>query len=255
MAEMIEDEAVDGIDAVGLEVEAELGQIVEPGRPAGEQASVAEIFEIELVLAEGHGIADEFLDQIGHGDDALGAAVFIKDDREALRAGEEAAEQIERLHRLGDEGGRAHKLGIGDGGIEQQRLDVEDAEDVIGRVAIDGHAMVALGLELADGFLVGEIVGDGEDIDARRHAIADGLVTKLDDFLDDLGFRRLERAFLGADFHERLQFVIAQDLGRLEAFGVKVLAIQSEKLCRRRLIGSSNGIASCRVRTPIFAML
>src|ERR1700716_2728498 len=63
--------------------------------------------------------------------------------------------------------------------------------------------------QLRDGFFISEVVGQREGIDARRHAILRGLVAELDDFLDHLAFRFVERALLFAHLDERLEFLVA----------------------------------------------
>ena len=142
--------------------------------------------------------------------------MFVHDDGETLRMFQEAAEEGDGVHRLGDERRRGHLLGVVGGGIEEKGADVEHAEDVVGRLAIDGHAAEAARAELGDEFLIGEVIGDGESIDARGHAVLRVLVAELDNLLDHLAFVFLERAFLGAEFHEGLEFVFVQEMAGAE---------------------------------------
>ena len=81
------------------------------------------------------------------------------------------------------------------------------------------------------------------------------LVAELDDFLDHFALGGLERAFLGADLDERLEFLFAEHAVGLEAARRELFGDPSERLCRRRLTGSSSGMASCSARTPSFAKL
>ena len=103
-------------------------QVVEPRVAADEKPPVLERLDVKIGLPERHGVADDFFDDIGERDDSFGAAEFIDHDREPLRMGEKAAEQIVRAHRFRHERRRAQVLGIVIVGIEQERFDVENAE-------------------------------------------------------------------------------------------------------------------------------
>ena len=61
---------------------------------------------------------------------------------------EEGAQEIDRLHRLGDEGGGREQLDVVELRREEEAAHVEHAEDVVRRLAIDRHEAMAAGAEL-----------------------------------------------------------------------------------------------------------
>ena len=65
-----------------------LAQIVEPGVAAHEEAPVLQRLDVEIGVAQRRGVADDFLDDIGQGDDSFGPAEFIDHDGEPLGVGE-----------------------------------------------------------------------------------------------------------------------------------------------------------------------
>ena len=173
--------------------------------------------DVERLLGERHGIADDLLDDVGQRDDALGAAVFIHDDGQPLRMIEEAAQQIDRLHRLRHEGRRERAAPCSArwdrAGNRARRARRGCRPASRHRPARGGSA----GAQPRDEFLVGQIVGQREGIDARRHAILRRLVAELDDFLDHLALRLVQRALLGAQFHERFELLFAENMARSSA--------------------------------------
>ena len=94
------------------------------------------------------------------------------------------------------------------GGIEQEQFYIDDAEDLVGRVGVNRDASMAFLLQTRNRFFIGQIIRQGEAIDARRHAIFRRFIAKFDDFFDHLGFFFLQRALLFADFKQRVQFFI-----------------------------------------------
>ena len=187
-----------------------LAEVVEPGVPADEEAPILERLDVEIGIAQRRGVAHDFLDDVGKRDDSFRAAEFIDHDGEPLRMGEKTAEQIHRFHRLRHEGGRDQHLGVMLAGIEQKQFHVEDPDDLVRSVRIDRHAAMAPLLQLRDRFFVRQVVRQREGIHPRRHAILRGLVSQLDDLLDHLAFRFVQRALLFAHLDQRLEFFVAQ---------------------------------------------
>ena len=83
--------------------------------------------------------------------------------------------------------------------VEQEQFYVDDPEDLIGRIGVNGDAAVAFLLQARNCILVSQIVRQHEAVHARRHAILRSLIAELDDFLDHLSFAVVKRAFLLAD--------------------------------------------------------
>ena len=185
-------------------------QIVEPRVAAHEKTPVLERFDVKIGVAQRRGIADNFFRNVVERDDPFRAAEFIDDNGEPLGVGEKTAEQIHRFHRFRDIRRRAHQLGVMLGRIEQEQFHVEHADDLVRRIGVDGDAMVAALAQLRDRLFVRQVVGQRERIHSGRHAILSGLVAELDDFLDHLGFRLLQRPFFFADFNQGLEFFIGQ---------------------------------------------
>ena len=84
--------------------------------------------------------------------------------------------------------------------IEQEHFHVDDPENLIGCVHVDGHAAMTFVFQARDRFLVRQIVRQCESIDARRHAILRRLVAEFNDLLDHLSFRFIQCTFFFADW-------------------------------------------------------
>ncbi len=100
--------------------------------------------------------------------------------------------------------------------VEQKHFHIDDPGNLIGRLHINRHAAVALFFQARDRLFIRQIVRQRESVHPRRHAIFRGFVAQLDDLLDHLAFRLLQRTFLFADFYQRLQFLIAQTRARAQ---------------------------------------
>ena len=94
--------------------------------------------------------------------------------------------------------------------VAQERRHVQHALDVIRGFAIDGHVGEALPAKHRDGVGIGEIVGEREHFETRRHAIVGRLITELDDLGNHLALRLVQRALFGAEFHERINLVLGE---------------------------------------------
>src|SRR2546423_3246806 len=187
-----------------------LAQVVQARVTAHEKPAVLEWFDVKLGVAQGQGVADDFLCNIGERDNSFGAAEFIHDDGETLGVREKAAEQIHRLHRFRDVGRCAHQLGVMVAWIEEEQFCVEDADDLVRRVGVNRNAVMPALPQLRDCVFIRQVVGQRERIDPRRHAILRGFVAELDDFLDHFAFGLVERALFLANFDEGFEFLVAQ---------------------------------------------
>jgi hypothetical protein len=66
---------------------------------------------------------------------------------------------------------------------------------------------------------VREVVGHRERVHARGHAVFRGLVAELDDLLDHLALRLVQRAILGAQLDQCFEFVFVEKVPGLERGG------------------------------------
>src|SRR5205814_1920403 len=95
ITEPVEDQAADGVESVGFQFEPEmLAQVVQARVAAHEKPAVLERFDVKFGVAQGQGVANNFLGNIVERDDSFGAAEFIHDDGETLGVREKTAEQI-----------------------------------------------------------------------------------------------------------------------------------------------------------------
>ncbi len=87
-------------------------------------------------------------------------------------------------------------------------LGVDDADDVLGAVGgfVDGDAGVLLFDDAGAGLLDGHVGGEGEDLAARGHDLADGDVVELDGAMDDLFLEDGEQAHAAGGGGDELEF-------------------------------------------------
>ncbi len=123
--------------------------------------------------------------------------------------GEKAAQQFHRRHCFRDEGGWNEGLGIMLRGIKQELFHVDDPCDLVRRLGIDRDPPVPPFLAEPDRLLVRQIVRQDKSIDPRGHAILRRFVAQLDDFLDHLALRLVQRAFRFAHFNQRFELLVA----------------------------------------------
>ena len=69
-------------------------------------------------------------------------------------------------------------------------------------------------LYLRDRLFVRAIIRQEERVDPRRHAILRRLITELDDLLDHLAFRLVQRSFFLGDLEERAEFFVGDPAAR-----------------------------------------
>ena len=74
------------------------------------------------------------------------------------------------------------------GGIHQEHFYIDDPENLIGRIGINGDTAVTFLLQTRDHFLIRQIIWQHEAVNARRHTILCRFIAQFDDFLDHFGF-------------------------------------------------------------------
>ena len=163
--------------------------------------------DVELVFE----FADDLLEDVFGGDDADGGAELVDDDGDVAAALLELLEELDGEFGLGDDGDLAHDLAEGEAGVAFAAeaegdaaevheagdvFGVDDADDVFGAVGgvVDGDAGVLLFDDAGAGLLDGHVGGEGEDLAARGHDLADGDVVELDGAVDDLFLKDGEQA-------------------------------------------------------------
>src|SRR5271170_1001446 len=205
VAEMCEEEAGEGFDAcfareppVELIAEvAESGAAVERhGSGGAEEWGLA---DVELVFE----LADDLLEDIFSGDEADGGAELVDDDGDVAAALLKLLEELDGELGFGDDCDLAHDFAEGDAGLALAAhgesdgaevheagdvFGVDDADDVLGASEgiVDGDARVLLFDDAGGGLLEGHVGGEGEDLAAGGHDLADGDVVGLDGAVDDL---------------------------------------------------------------------
>ena len=194
-------------------------EIVQAGMAADEKLSILQRLDIQLLIAARDGIAQDFLHDICGGDDSLRAAKFIHHDGKALGMGEKKLQEVERAHGLGHKGGRNQRFRVVHREIEQKISDIKDPDDLIRRVHIDRNAPQPFLAQKVDRFLIAQVVRQHEGVDPWGHAILGRFVAQLDDFLDHLSFRFVERTFFLAHFDEGLEFLVAEPLAFVQMRG------------------------------------
>ena len=242
MPDLGDNVAADGVDAVRLQLDAgAIREIVEACLAANEKAIAIEFLDVEIGVAERRGVANDVLDNVGERNDAFDAAEFIDDDGHALGTRQETAEQIERAHGFGDERRRQQHLRVVRARIHQENFRVENAEDVVRVIGVDGHALVPSGLQQRDRFVICKVVRQRKSVDARRHAILRGFVAQFEDFLDHLALGLVQRALFLTDLDQRLEFFVAQVRARAQLLRRKKSTMAMLTRSSPRPSVSSNG--------------
>ena len=142
-------------------------------------------------------------------------AVLVDDDGHVRVAAAHLAEELLRPLELGDEEGRIdvlrqrERLLVGVGEIEEV-LGVEDADDVVDGAAVDRQAReLLLPQQHAHGGEGGRL-GQGHDLRARDHDVADGLVPELDDLVEQALLLPVDDALVGAEVEDALELLLRQ---------------------------------------------
>ena len=143
-------------------------------------------------------LADDLLQQVLERHDSLDGAVLVDDERQVLVLAPELAEERGEVLRLRDDVGRTHDLLDGDvldpavvEGAEEV-ADVEDADDVVERAAVDGIAGVRGVDHRRKRLLRGELDGEGDDLGPRDHDVVGLLVGEVEDLVEHLLLRLLD---------------------------------------------------------------
>src|SRR6056297_2995508 len=176
--QQVQQEAGQGVDMLLGQGQAEAAVNVAQGRAAVDHEHARlegpdqGVLEIVFVLD----LADDLLDDVLEGDDALDAAVFVHDNREVDLLAAEGLQQ--RFHRLGfrHEIGRPRDVAHGEGlrlaDETQNFLDMNNADDLVEVAVINRKAgMAGLGADL-DQLTERGIDSDADDLGARHHDIA-----------------------------------------------------------------------------------
>ena len=107
--------------------------------------------------------------------------------------------------------------------IEKEAFHIQNAENLVRAIPVDRHPAMAFTPNQRHDLLVGELVGEGERIDARRHAVLHSLVAQFNDFLDHFPFAETKFSFLDAQLDQGFKFFVVQVVRRKWAFfGEKV---------------------------------
>ena len=181
-----------GVDVLILGQAQRLVKVVHAGRAGHEPAAVRLLAEVlgGLVVFVPD-LAHQLFKNVLEGDDALGAAVFVHDDCHVMVLLPQSAQQ------LGDLGGAGGVEGGGDEVLHRDGLfqtgDVEillmdDADDVVNGVVIDGQAGIAGFCERLRKLFQRNIVLHGHHVYARRQDLLHLHVIELDGAADELAF-------------------------------------------------------------------
>ena len=181
-----------GVDVFILGQVQRLVKVVHAGRAGHEPAAVrllAEVLSGLVVFVPD--LAHKLFQNVLEGDDALGAAVFVHDDCHVMVLLPQGAQQ------LGDLGGAGGVEGGGDEVFHRDGLfqtgDVEiflvdDADDVVHGVVIDGQAGIAGFCEGLRKLFQRNIVLHGHHVYAGRQDLLHLHVVELDGAADELAF-------------------------------------------------------------------
>src|SRR5207248_2812580 len=84
-----------GVDSVCFQFKPKLlSQVVQTRPPAYQKFSILERLDVKISISSSwRSIAENFIDDIGHGDDSFGATELIDHDGEGLRMSEEKFQQ------------------------------------------------------------------------------------------------------------------------------------------------------------------
>ena len=173
-------------------VQLDAGELLEVGQVeqtvdlhlAGEQPPSGRPRDVVLVAD----VADDLLDQVLEGDDAVGAAVLVDDDGEVL-AGPAHLRQ-RRQHLLGRRQGRDLADDLGDLGRRcvvgrEQVAQVQEADHVVVRGAEHRVARVRRRAGQRGGLRDGELTVEEVDLGARHHHLVELALARGEDLVDE----------------------------------------------------------------------
>ena len=184
--------------------------------------------QVELVLD----LADDLLQEILEGDDPLRRAVLVDDDRHVLVRAPELGEERGQVLRLGHDVGRAQQRGeldLGDRAVVERRdevADVEDADDLVERLAEDGVAGVGRLEHGTESLLRCHLDRDADHLGTGHHHVRRLLVGEVEHLVEHLALVLLDLASLGRHLEQHLQ------LGLRVGLAVGVVGIDADQPLR-----------------------
>jgi hypothetical protein len=224
-----EDVARDRVEVLAVDLRTELlVEVVDRERPVDSNRRLVHMLDglvrkIELVLD----IADDLLEQILQRHDSRGRAVLVDDDGHVLARAAELGEQRPQVFRLRYDVRRAHEILERDGPVRLavDRCDdvphVDDAHDVVQRVAVDRIPGVRRLEHRRHRLLRHELERYADDVRARDHDVRDLLLGEVEDLVEHLAFVLLDLSVLGRDLEQHLQLCLRMRLslgeGRVDA--------------------------------------
>jgi len=164
-------------------------------------------------------IADDLLDQIFDGDEAVGTAIFVDHQRELDMRRLHLHQQIEHRHRWRHKQDRP--LDFADSGVapaksailrldkSQHVLEVNQADGIVECLAIDRKPRMLRLTEQHDKIRNGGVLLDRHDVGARDHDIADLEFTDLEQIGEHRAFLRRKRDALALAFLDELLEILA----------------------------------------------
>ena len=167
-------------------------------------------------------VADDFLDQILDGDDAVGAGIFVDHHRKVRAACAHVGQHVKRAARLRHEQRLAHqRLPVSWRLLAQREegkdvLDVNHADDGIERLAVDRQAAVAVLGKRADDFLPCGRGRQGDDLAARNGDIVGIVLAEMQQIAQHLTLDRREIA-VARDLAAGVILVLVDDFLKLRA--------------------------------------
>ena len=248
-AELPEDEAADRVVVLVGEVAGELlVEVVDGERAVDADGVVADaldglVRQVELVLD----LADDLLEQILERDDPLHRAVLVDHDGEMLVRAPELREQGGEILRLGHHRDRPHELGglhRGEPAVVHrldQVADVQHADDVVERLAVDGVPGVRRFEHRLQRLLGRQVDGDRDHLGPRHHHVRDLLVAEVEDLVEHLLLRVLDLALVGRAREQHAELGLGVRLhARFRAdAGRAARRIASVELCSSQISGRS----------------
>src|SRR4030095_6114385 len=101
------------------------------------ESAVPERLDIKGDIIPWHYVAKNFFHDVLHRDDSFSAAKFVNYDAHPLGASQKELEQLQRSHRLGDEGRSNQFLCVMFRRIEHEQFHIDEPKNLIGRVGVD----------------------------------------------------------------------------------------------------------------------
>ena len=195
-----------------------LGDVLQSGgagdapQPLFQRDDLLLVLRVELVIY----VAHKLFNKVFHGDDTAGAAVLVHYYGKVSLSALHIPKENVGPHRLGDKIGLSQqfpqRLGTLFPGVEQIIPGVEDADDVVGVLLINGKAGEA---GVTDGFhdlLVRVLRPEHDHIGAVDHHLGGGGVVELKDILNELPLLLLDFAGFFAHVHHLADIRLADPL-------------------------------------------